>query len=346
MTVPTLRDAADIKQLANAFCHAKLLLTAHEVGVFGWLAANGPADADRIAAGTGLHPRGVGDLLRGLALLDLLVEDEAGYRNSPIVRQTLVPGAPEYLGGFLRRADHMLYPTWGSLAEALRTGRPQATGAGADAFRRMLADPGQRAQYLRMMDSASTPVAHRLAEVFDWSRYRTVADIGGCRGNLAGILLRHHSGLRATVFDLAPMGPELTAHLSAQGVADRAEFVAGDFFTDTLPSADVLILGHVLHNWSSAERAKLVAKAFQAVRPGGALLIYDAMYTGSTDDLARVLVSINMLLVTEGGSEYPVAEAVDWLAAAGCTSHETVPLGSADTLLIAHKPATGAGTNR
>ncbi|WP_280441429.1 methyltransferase [Nocardia brasiliensis] len=337
MSLPELRDAAAIKQLANAFCHAKLLLTAHEVGVFDWLATNGPADADRIAAGTALHPRGVGDLLRGLTLLGLLVEDPAGYRNSPLVARTLVPGTPEYLGGFLRRADHMLYPTWGSLDAALRTGAPQAAGAGPDAFLRMLDDPKQRAQYLRMMDSASTPVAHRLAEVVDWSRYRTVADIGGCRGNLAGILLAHHPHLRATVFDLAPMGPELDAHLSAQGVADRASFVAGDFFADPLPAADVLILGHVLHNWSSAERAKLVDKAFQAVRPGGALLVYDAMYTGEPADLARVLVSLNMLLVTEGGSEYPVAEAVGWLTAAGCTGHTAVPLGGADTLVIGHK---------
>ncbi|MFF7755581.1 methyltransferase [Streptomyces sp. NPDC007971] len=337
-SMPDAASAA-VKRLANGFCHAKLLLAAEELGVFAHLHRYGPSAGEDLVEGLPLHPRGARDLLHGLVLLGLLEQRDGRYANSAAATAALVPGGADYVGGFLRRADRMLYPAWQHLAEALVSGKPQTPGAGPEAFRAMLGDPRQREQYLRMMDSANGRVAGHLAGAFDWAAHGHVADIGGCRGNLVGQLLRLHSTLRATVFDLPELAESFAEHATALGVADRADFRAGDFFTDPLPEADVLILGHVLHNWSVEQRKFLVAKAYGAVRPGGALLIYDAMLDEEPTDLARVLVSLNMLLVTEEGSEYTAGEATAWLGAAGCGDVRVAPLGPADTLVVGRKPA-------
>jgi hypothetical protein len=335
-------SAIDVKRLSNAFCHAKLLLTAGELGLFQELDRSGPATQQEICVRTGLHPRAARDFLHGLVLLDLLVLDGDRYSNSEVASAALVPGKPGYIGGFLHRANHMLYPAWGRLTEAVTTGRPQTPGAkDSGAFLRMLGDPAQREQYLRMMDSANGLVAPHLIDSFEWDGHRRLLDVGGCRGNLVGRLMLAHPHLTAAVFDLAPLAGAFAEHTESLGVADRAIFHPGDFFADEpLPvTADVVIMGHVLHNWSPQQRAYLVRKAYEAVEPGGALLIYDAMLPEEPTDLARILVSLNMLLVTEGGSEYTVSECRGWLADAGCEVIEVRPLGSTDTLVIGRRPS-------
>ncbi|MFB6437000.1 methyltransferase [Streptomyces sp. NPDC056411] len=333
-------SATDVKRLSNAFCHAKLLLTAGELGLFEDLQRHGPSGQEELSARVGLHPRAARDFLHGLVLLGLLDQEDGRYRNSPVASATLVPGGPDHIGGFLHRANHMLYPAWGKLTDAVTTGRPQTAGAqDTGAFLRMLNDPAQRTQYLKMMDSANGLVAPHLAEAYDWGSVGEVLDVGGCRGNLVSQLMLRFPDLHAAVYDLAPLADAFAEHTERLGVAGRAAFHGGDFFrAEPLPvTADVVVMGHVLHNWSPEQRAYLVKKAYAAVRPGGALLIYDAVLPEEPADLARTLVSLNMLLVTEGGSEYTAAECHQWLSDAGCQDISTRPLGPTDTLIIGRR---------
>jgi len=332
-------DPADIKRLGNGFCHAKLLLTAGELGLFASLASVGPCTAPEIQERLGLHPRGCRDFLNALVLLGLLTREGDRYGNSAVTTAHLVPGVATYMGGFLDRSNRVLYPAWASLGDALRTGLPQVPAAHSDAFGRMLEDPAQLGQYLGMMDSVNGLLAPELASAFDWTGHQLLVDVGGARGNLAAQLIIAHPHLSAWVFDLPVMEAPLRDHVRPLVSPGRIRFRGGDFFSDPLPEGDVLILGHVLHNWSPAERQLLVKKAFAATRPGGALLVYDAMLEDDPADLARVLVSLNMLLVTAGGSEYPVSECRGWLADAGFEAISDCALGPADTLVIGRKAA-------
>jgi SAM-dependent methyltransferase len=332
-------DPADIKRLGNAFCHAKLLLAAGELGLFADLAENGPTTQSQIQDRLSLQPRGCRDFLHALVLLGLLVKDGEQYRNSAVTAEHLIPGRATYMGGFLQRSNKVLYPAWANLSAALRTGQPQVPTAQSGSFERMLSDPGQLTQYLGMMDSVSGLLAPKLAEAFDWPGHAEIVDVGGARGNLAAHLVRAHPHLSAWVFDLPVMEAPWREHVTSLAASGQIRFRGGDFFADPLPAGDVLILGHVLHNWSPEERQFLIKKAFAAVRPGGALLIYDAMLEENPADLARVLVSLNMLLVTPGGSEYTARECAQWLADAGFTAISDRPLGSADTLVIGRRAA-------
>ena len=332
-------EPADIKRLGNAFCHAKLLLSASELGLFADLDQHGPATAADLGVRLGLHERGLSNFLDALVALGLLTRVDGRYCNSQVAGLHLIPGRPTYLGGFFHRASRVLYPAWGNLTEALRTGEPQVPSARDGEFERMLSHPQQQGQYLRMMDSVNTLLAPVLADAIDWSEYRQLVDVGGARGNLAAHLVRAHPHLTATVFDLPVMGPALAEHMAVLRPPSPVRFVGGNFFVDPLPDGDVLVIGHVLHNWSAEERQLLVKKAFAAVRPGGALLVYDAMLDDQPTDLARLVVSLNMLLVTKGGSEYPASECERWLTDAGFVDVRRQPLGSTDTLVAGRKPA-------
>ncbi|MCO1580323.1 methyltransferase [Crossiella sp. SN42] len=326
-----LTGAADLRRLGYAFAEAKLLLTAVELDLFSAL-ARGPATAAELAAELDLHPRGVPHFLAALTALGLLAESDGRYRNTEVAAEFLVRDRLSFLGGFLARADRMLYPAWQHLGQALRTGVPQHRAP----LSAVMAEPAELRRFLAMMDAVNGPLAPALAEAFPWAEHRTVADIGGARGNLLGRLAQAHPGLSGAVFDLPAVKAEAEQHLAGLGVADRVRFEPGDFFTDPLPRAEVLVFGHVLHNWSPAQRVALLRKAHEAVEPRGAVLVYDAML-GDPAELGPLIVSLNMLLVTEGGAEYSARDCAGYLRDAGFTPVSAVPLGARDTLVVARR---------
>lgn len=333
MTSPSPDPAtpAGIIRLGNAFCDAKALLTGVELGLFTTL-HGGPASPEELRDKLQLHGRGLSDLLDLLVALGFLERNDGRYSNAPGADRYLVRGGAEYIGGFLERANRNLYPAWGRLTEALRTGKPQS-GSG---FHEMIANQDRLRQFVGMMDALTHLLGPELIRAFDWSGHRDVLDIGGARGNLARQIVAANPDLTGHVFDLPPMEPLFAEHTAAAGLAHRMRFHPGDFFADPLPEADVVVLGHVLHDWDATQRAELVAKAFAALRPGGALLAYDRMLT-DVPNVENLVISLDMLLVTDGGSEYPVTELRDNALAAGFATAEEQPLGEYDTLLVCRK---------
>ena len=323
-------------RIGTAFCTAKILLSALELDLFSTLAA-GPATKDELASSAGLHPRGSEDFIAALVTLGLVEVEDGRYRNSPAADKFLDRNKRSYAGGFLERANSMLYPAWENLTAALQTGEPQVKGKEGDIVGQMGDDPDHLRQFLTMMDSLNSLVAPRLAAAFDFSAYETFVDVGGARGNLSALLLEAHPKPKATVFDLPHMGWAFDEHMEKLGTRDRISFVGGNFFVDQLPEGDVLIMGHVLHNWNAEERRGLIAKAYQAVRPGGALLVYDRMVADQPTDLVNLLISLDMLLVTHTGSEYSTADCAAWMRAAGFSRTESKVLSNTDSLVIAYK---------
>jgi SAM-dependent methyltransferase len=326
--------SAGILRLANSFCDAKALLTAVELGLFDVL-STGPASWEEIRESLGLQGRGLSDWLNLLTGLGLLEREDGRYRNSAGAGTYLVRDGQEYLGGFLRRSNRNLYPAWGRLDEALRTGKPQSGGD----FLEMIENPGLLRQFADSMDALTRVLGPRLIAAYDgWGDHRSVLDVGGCRGYLASRIVRSQPHLDGHVFDLPQMLPLFDELAAGSGLADRLSFHPGDFFADPLPAADIVIIGHALHDWSPEHRRLLVHKAFDSVRPGGVLLVYDRMLSDGSDHVENLVISLDMLLVTDGGSEYTVTELREHATAAGFGPVEDRPLGDYDTLVVCHKP--------
>ncbi|HKN52824.1 MAG TPA: methyltransferase [Amycolatopsis sp.] len=331
-TAPNVSTPAGILRLGNAFCDAKALLTAVELDLFGLLDA-GPAAEGDIKERLGLHGRGLRDFLALLKNLGLLTEHDGQYANAEGASKYLVRTKPTYIGGFLMRSSKNLYPAWGKLDVALRTGEKQSGGE----FEELTKIPGLLRQFIGMMDALTQQLGPQLVEAIEWTPYRSVLDVGGCRGNLAGQVVKAYPHLEGHVFDLPAMEPFFTEHIDGMGLAGSVTFHGGSFFEVPLPSADVVVLGHVLHDWDEQQREYLVRKAFDAVNPGGVLLVYDRMLGDTANLVENLVISLDMLLVTDGGSEYPAEEIHRHAQKAGFSSSCELPLGDYDTLVVCHR---------
>ncbi|WP_369395542.1 methyltransferase (plasmid) [Streptomyces sp. CG1] len=328
-------DLQFVMDTASGFWRSQALFSGVNLGLFTLLARE-PAHEAELTQALGLHPDAARDFLDALVALGLLTRgDDGRYANAPAADRYLDREKDSYVGGFFTFMGHSLYPAWGRLSELLRSGARQE---GRDSFGDWYRDLDQVRRFMDAMDSVSAPVTAALAHRFDWTPYRTFADLGGARGNLAGHVAAAHPHLRGVCFDLPALAPLFTEHMERLGTTGKVTFQGGDFRTDPLPEADVLLFGHVLHDWDEASRQLLVKRAFDAVRPGGALLIYEELLDDDRRGPARsLLMSLNMRLVRTGGSEYTAAQARDWLTAAGFADITVEDLTATERLVIARK---------
>lgn len=334
---PEIGDAFQVIQMGSAYTRAKLVQSAVEIGLFGLL-AKAPATTPEICAELDIHPRIAPDFLDALAAIGLLRHEGDRYVNSTGAQRFLVPGEPDYVGGFLELAT-VLYDAWSGLTATLRRGGPPPEYRPEDLYGDEPKNPEFFAKYVEGMDSANKNVAPELARRIDWSGVRTFADIGGCRGNVSAALVRAHPHLTGTVYDVKPTEPYFHEHMARLGTADKVRFQAGDFFREELPSADVLIFGHVLHDWSPEHRRMLLGKAADALAGGGTVVVYDRMIDDERTNLPNLLLSLNMIIGTPGGSEYTVGECHTWLAEAGFRVRSTEVLPTRDVLVVADRQA-------
>lgn len=320
MPVPDPITPEPLLQLGLGFMASKTLLSAVELGVFTALAEGGRTRGS-LAGAVGLHPRSSADFLDALVSLDVLHRDEDGtYRNSPAADLFLDRNKPSYVGGILEMADARLFGFWNNLTDALRTGTPQneVAHSGAPFFATLSQDPIAWRNFLNGMNGVSTPLAGALAAGFDWTGRRHVVDLGGALGAVPAAVLQANPDITGAVFELPPVRPVFEEFVAARGLAGRLTFHGGDFFRDPLPEADVYVMGQILHDWNPEQRRFLLDKAYAALPEGGTLIVYDAMI----DDERRhntygLMLSLNMLIDTEGGSEYTVPDVTRWLRGAG-----------------------------
>src|SRR3712207_963292 len=251
-----------VMQLGLGFWGSKTLLSAVELGLFTEL-AKGPLEAETLGDRLGLHPRGLRDFLDALVSLRMLERDPVGrYANSPEADTFLDRAKPSYLGGMLEMANARLYPFWGSLTEALKTGRPQNEArSGGNFFEALYADPARLEGFLSAMTGLSLGAARAIAQKFPWRRYKTFIDVGGAQGGTPVQIALAHPHLAGGIFDLPGVGPVFEQYGARHGLSDRLRFHPGDFFKDPLPSADVIVMGHILHDWDMAEKRMLLRKA-------------------------------------------------------------------------------------
>ena len=312
-------DYVKILEVGFSFWKAQALMAGVRLGLFSELAAGGALTAAQLRSRLAVHGRGLPDLLDALVALQLLEKTGDLYATAPDARRYLDPSQPTYVGELLEFAAARLYPLWASLAEALVTGWPQnEAGREGDYYANLCADRERHAKFLRAMDGISLRAAENIAERFPWKEYRTFVDVGGGRGALAVRVATRHPHLTGGSFDLPAVGPHFDDYVRDSGLAGRLRFTAGDFFLDPLPRADVLLMGHVLHNWSPEQKRLLLRKAYDALPRGGRLIVYEWFVgEGRTADLLGRLMSLNMLLSTRGGGASSAAECRERMREAG-----------------------------
>ncbi len=322
-----------------AFFASKTLLSAIELGVFTEL-AHGPQGYDALRTTLGLHPRASRDFLDTLTALGFLTRDGDVYSNSPEADLFLDRQKPSYVGGILEMANSRLYPFWADLTEGLRTGLPQneVKRGTQGLFEGLYAEPARLKEFLRAMSALSHGANMTIAKVFPWKDYRTYVDVGTAQGDLAAQIALANPHLTGQGFDLPEVGPIFSDYVNQLGVADRVTFTAGSFFTDDLPKADVVTMGHILHDWDLPTKQMLIKKAYDALPAGGAVIIYEAIIDNDRKQNAfGLMMSLNMLIETPGGFDYTGADGEGWLKDAGFSSTRVAHLVGPDSMVVGIK---------
>jgi hypothetical protein len=332
--------AERILDVALRFYESKVLLTAVELDVFTAVGEQA-LETDQLRDRLGLHARGARDFFDALAALGFLEQDTQGrYRNAPHAAEYLDRSKSSYIGGYLQMCNTRLYPAWGSLTDALRTGRPHPRPHRDDdsaPYRPPYADMKDGAVFLQGMTGSALLVARAIAARFDWSAHRTLVDVGTSEGCLAVEVGLRHSHITGFGFDLPAAKPFFERRVRTHELHDRFAFISGDFLKDPFPAADVVVMGRVLHNWDRETRQLLLGRAFDALPQGGELLVYERLIDDERASASGLLASLNMLVSTPAGSEFTGTECIAWMHQAGFARARVEPLVAWHSMVIATK---------
>jgi precorrin-6B methylase 2 len=336
-------DPSHILQVGMGFWASKTLLSAVELELFTQLDGE-EMTGEQIRERLGLHPRATFDFLDTLVALGLLERDGTGsagrYRNTARTAMFLNKRRPTYIGGLLEMCNARLYRFWGDLTEALRSGQPQneVKHTGAPMFEELYRDERRLEQFMEAMRGIQMGNFHALAESFDFSRYRSVCDVGGATGQLSIVLATRHPHLRCTSFDLPVVEPIAKRNIDAAGLSERVSTAAGDFFVDPLPRADVICMGNILHDWNLDGKLKLIRSACQSLPEGGALIaIENVIDDDRRQNAFGLMMSLNMLIEFGDAFDYTGAQFDGWCRDAGFAETEVLPLTGPSSAAIAYK---------
>ena len=328
-----------IMQLGLGFWASKTLLSAVEMELFTELAKH-PEDLPTLTGRLGLHPRSARDFLDALVALKLLDRRDGVYYNTPSTDLFLDKRKPSYTGGMLEMANRRLYPHWSKLTAALRTGQPQGESAAGepDFFGTLYADPERLKGFLRAMTGISRGGNQTIARQFPWAQYTSAVDVGTAQGDLIVQVALANPHIAGIGFDLPEVGPVFEDYVAANGLSSRVGFRAGSFFDSPLPKADVVMMGHILHDWDLEQKKLLIGNAYEAIRPGGAFIVYESIIDDDRRENAfGLMMSLNMLIESPGGFDYTGADCMGWMKEAGFSETRVEHLLGPDSMVIGIK---------
>jgi hypothetical protein len=328
-----------IMQVGLGFWASKTLLSAVEMELFTELAKH-PEDLPTLTGRLGLHQRSAADFLDALVALGFLERRDGRYFNTASTDFFLDKRKPSYVGGMLEMANLRLYTHWAHLTTALRTGEPQneIKDGGGNAFEAIYADPGRLKEFLRAMTGISNSANRIIARKFPWDKYKSAVDVGTAQGDLIVQVALANPHLSGIGFDLPEVGSIFEDYVAAHKLSSRVTFDAGSFFADPLPKSEVVMMGHILHDWNLEEKKMLMGKAYEAIPKGGALIVYETIID---DDRSKnafgLLMSLNMLIETPGGFDYTGKECMGWMKDAGFRETRTEHLVGPDSMVVGIK---------
>ncbi|MBI3786322.1 MAG: methyltransferase [Deltaproteobacteria bacterium] len=338
-----LLDPSRIIQTGFGFWSSKVLLTAVKLGVFTEL-GEATMTGEELGGALGLHPRGIWDFFDTLVALGFLQRDGDGrparYANSEETRVFLDKNSPEYVGGILEMCNDRLYRFWNDLEPALKTGKPQTEVKHSQkpVFEELYSDLPRLEQFMGAMTGISRANFAALAEKFDFSKYKTLCDVGGATGLLSVLVAKRHTHMRCTSFDLPEVCAVADRAIGREGMSDRVKTVGGNFFTDSLPKADVVTMGMVLHDWNLDKKKHLIKLAYDALPQNGAFIAVENIIDDNRrENVFGLLMSLNMLIEFGDAFDFSGADFQSWTREAGFRKCEVMHLNGPCSAAIAYK---------
>jgi acetylserotonin O-methyltransferase len=333
-------DPSSIIDLIEAFRRSKVMFAAVSLGVFDLLERR-PVNAATLASELRVEVEPLVRLLDACVGLKLLRRNGTSYKNEPVASTYLCRASEQALIGYILYSNDVLFRLWSHLEDAVREGTPrwkQEFGIEGGIFDYFFRTEEVKQTFLQGMHGLGLLSSPKVVEAFDLSRFRRLVDLGGATGHLAIAACEHYPDLRAVVFDLPQVIAVARAQASQSAAAQRIDVIAGDFFKNDLPEADLFAMSRILHDWAEHKIHKLLARIYQRLPAGGGILISEKLLReDKTGPSSAQLQSLNMLVCTEG-KERTLVEYCRLLEDAGFRNVQGRITGSPLDAVFAVKP--------
>lgn len=299
----TKPDPSIVLELLFAFRLSKTLFDAASLGVFDAL-ETGAKPLAALAKELKADAGALEQMLDACVGLGLLARSATGYANTPTAAAYLCSKSPDRMTGYIHYSNDVMWKMWANLKDAVREGThrwKQTFDWDGPIFASLYHTEESRREFLMGMHGFGLISSPHVANAFDLSRFGRLIDLGGATGHLAVAACRRYPQLKAAVFDLPEALPLAREIVGQSPVADRIDFVGGDFFKDPLPEGDLFAVGRILHDWSEEKILRLLGRIYERLPAGGGLLVAEKLLD---DDKAgprwAQMQSLNMLVCTEG----------------------------------------------
>jgi len=332
-----------IMEIGMGFWASKSLLTAVNMSLFTHL-AEGELSGQDLKDKIGLHSRGLYDFLDTLVALGFLkrsgLKETSMYRNTEDSNLFLDKNKPSYIGGILEMANNRLYPFWNDLEESLKTGKPQNETKTGDLsiFDVLCADEVKLRAFLKAMGGIQQGNFKKFSQMFDFSNYTTHCDVGGAGGQLATQIAMNNEHMNCISFDLPEVGPIANENIDRIGLGERVSTESGNFLKGSIPKADVITMGNILHDWGIKDKKMLIKKAYDSLPRGGALVVIENIIDDNRSDNAfGLLMSLNMNIETAEGFDFSASDFDEWAKEIGFTKTSVMSLTGPSSAIVAIK---------
>jgi len=319
-------DAQRLRELVNGYRASQAIHVAVVLCIPDELSA-GPRSADELAAATGAHADSLYRLLRALASIEVLHEEDGRRFALTELGNGLRSDVPESIAGwaaFMGRP--VFWQTWGDLLHSIRTGENAFRHIhGQSVWEFRATRPEESVVFDRAMSSMTRVATEAVLAAYDFGRFGTVVDVGGGNGTLLSALLARYPEMHGVLFDQPHVVANAGEVLGAN--AARCEVVSGDFFESVPEGGDAYVLKWIIHDWEDPESIAILRNCRTAMRPDAALLMIERDI-GPPNEAAEAKFSDLNMLVNPGGRERTFGEYEQLCAQAGLELTGSTPSAS------------------
>jgi O-methyltransferase domain/Dimerisation domain len=293
--------AVALRHLSTGFWISQAIAVAASVGIADHL-QSGPKNCAELAPAVGVHAGALYRLLRAIASVGVFAEDQQGrFSLTPLATLLLTEGPGSWRAAAILNGEPWVWQPWGALAYSVKTGKPAFEHVFGMEFEAYLAQHPEAADtFQAFMHVATAEEALVVAPAYDFSGLSTVVDVGGGRGALLAAILKCNPHLRGILFESPQVIADAPALLAAQGVADRCELVAGDFFQALPMGADAYILKWILVSWDDEPSVRILQNCRQALGSRGRLLVIERIIPPGNEPFFGKLADLNLLVMYAG----------------------------------------------
>lgn len=297
-----------VLQMASGYWVSQSIYVAAKLGIADLL-KDSPKSCDELATATGTNATSLYRVLRALASLEVFAETQPHHFTLTPLAACLQSDVPGSMRSFVIMLGEEHYRAWGELMHGVQTGgSPFEHIYGMNNFEYYAQNPEAAKIFDESMTNFSALKSAAIAASYDFSSIHTLVDVAGGQGLLIASILKSNPTLKGILFDQPYVIERAKPFMDAEGVLERCQLAAGNFFESVPEGGDAYILKHIIHDWDDERAIAILKQCHQVMPANGKVLVAEQVIPPGNEPFMGKLLDLNMLVMTSGGRERTEAE--------------------------------------